>query len=454
MIGNIFFIKQFWDGITDPLIGILSDRTRTRIGRKRPWILFSILPLFIFWSLLWFNPTFIKSIPSMIGYVSIVLFIYSLCKTLYLIPYQALFLDQATSTKQKSKLATYYSAAYVISFAVSTYIWASALDFFQSLGISEDYSYFINGLIFITIASIIEFIVGITCYELKDAPKPKSTETTLRNIKKSFKELFNLISFPPYILIILFIFFLQGSVQFNYNLTVLWSDYIVFIPSKNIILIEQIAKIFSVLIIGGTSYFIGNYKTLIIFLILHSFGLAYKFTLSSENELYTIYIALFINGLFSAVITVIPTSLLAESVNLFQLKYDYHVEGIAYSIRALSLKVGFAFAQLIVTYSLDITGYTPPDSTKSSSSSSSEVHQLNESTLFIIRFLSTFGIIIAYFIAAILITIYTLYVKYRCKDLTSISEQNQDDKSNYSDEEYNKNTNEEDEQSRLIEKHI
>jgi len=38
LVGAIFMLSRIWDAATDPLIGVLSDRTRSRFGRRKPWI--------------------------------------------------------------------------------------------------------------------------------------------------------------------------------------------------------------------------------------------------------------------------------------------------------------------------------------------------------------------------------------------------------------------------------
>ena len=39
LVGLIFFVEKLWGAAADPVVGALSDRTRTRYGRRRPWIL-------------------------------------------------------------------------------------------------------------------------------------------------------------------------------------------------------------------------------------------------------------------------------------------------------------------------------------------------------------------------------------------------------------------------------
>ena len=44
-MGLIFSASRIWDAISDPLAGYLSDRTKSRLGRRRSWLLASILPI-------------------------------------------------------------------------------------------------------------------------------------------------------------------------------------------------------------------------------------------------------------------------------------------------------------------------------------------------------------------------------------------------------------------------
>lgn len=56
--GSVLLIVRIWDAVNDPLVGWLSDRTVTRWGRRRPWILFGAVPFGITFFLLWLVPPF------------------------------------------------------------------------------------------------------------------------------------------------------------------------------------------------------------------------------------------------------------------------------------------------------------------------------------------------------------------------------------------------------------
>ncbi|MBW4576237.1 MAG: MFS transporter [Aphanothece sp. CMT-3BRIN-NPC111] len=58
LAGSVRFVAGIWDAINDPIVGVLSDRTRSRWGRRYPWMAFGAIPLGIFFFLHWLVPRF------------------------------------------------------------------------------------------------------------------------------------------------------------------------------------------------------------------------------------------------------------------------------------------------------------------------------------------------------------------------------------------------------------
>jgi GPH family glycoside/pentoside/hexuronide:cation symporter len=56
VVGLMFAAGRIWDAVTDPAVGYLSDRTRTRLGRRRPWMLAAIPLLLASFAMLWSPP--------------------------------------------------------------------------------------------------------------------------------------------------------------------------------------------------------------------------------------------------------------------------------------------------------------------------------------------------------------------------------------------------------------
>lgn len=60
LAGTVLMVGKLWDAFNDPLIGWLSDRTRTRFGRRLPWMVLSTGPFAIFFFLNWTVPGFLQ----------------------------------------------------------------------------------------------------------------------------------------------------------------------------------------------------------------------------------------------------------------------------------------------------------------------------------------------------------------------------------------------------------
>jgi len=89
LAGVAFFIGKLWDGINDPLMGIISDRTKSRRGRKRVYILLGSVPFGISFILLWIIPASVNETAQfMMAVLSLILF--STAYTVVVVPYMAM----------------------------------------------------------------------------------------------------------------------------------------------------------------------------------------------------------------------------------------------------------------------------------------------------------------------------------------------------------------------------
>lgn len=103
VFGSIFALGRTWDAISDPLAGLLSDRTRTRWGRRRPWMLAGI-PLFSAAILMCWNPPLALSGTALAVFVAVALLLFFTAFTIYGVPHQALGAELSEDYHERSRV--------------------------------------------------------------------------------------------------------------------------------------------------------------------------------------------------------------------------------------------------------------------------------------------------------------------------------------------------------------
>lgn len=88
-MGLIFGFGRIWDAVTDPMAGLLSDRTEHRWGRRRPWILASSIPVALFGLMVWAPPESLGPV-ALVAWMTVAVFGFNTAMTLFLTPHQAL----------------------------------------------------------------------------------------------------------------------------------------------------------------------------------------------------------------------------------------------------------------------------------------------------------------------------------------------------------------------------
>jgi GPH family glycoside/pentoside/hexuronide:cation symporter len=113
LAGLVIWIARIVDAFTDPAMGRLSDMTRWRAGRRRPYFLMGALPFGFFFALMWLSVPFEPESARFIYYASIYVCL-SLAMTCISVPYLALLPEMATEYDERTSLNTFRSVAAVL----------------------------------------------------------------------------------------------------------------------------------------------------------------------------------------------------------------------------------------------------------------------------------------------------------------------------------------------------
>ena len=115
--GTLFLVVRFWDAIFDPMMGVVADRTKTKWGKFRPWVLWTAVPFGIVAFLAFTTPPFGpqgKLLYAYITYIALMM-VYSANN----LPYSALSGVITGDLTERTSLSSYrfvfaMSAAFII----------------------------------------------------------------------------------------------------------------------------------------------------------------------------------------------------------------------------------------------------------------------------------------------------------------------------------------------------
>ncbi len=109
MAGGVWLVGRFWDAINDPLIGSISDRLHSRLGRRRPFLLFGSLPFALSFFLMFIVPPF-ESRAALLLYYSLIFLVYDTLFTIVNVPYLALVPELTDNYDERSSLTGWRTA--------------------------------------------------------------------------------------------------------------------------------------------------------------------------------------------------------------------------------------------------------------------------------------------------------------------------------------------------------
>ncbi|MEE3328757.1 MAG: MFS transporter [Myxococcota bacterium] len=180
LAGVIAWLARLIDAVSDPLMGRISDRTRWKMGRRRPFFLLGMLPLGLFFSLIWTTP-FSSQIEMFFWYLSVYVSL-SLSITVLSIPYLALIPEMSMNYDERTSINTYRAIAAITGPMVAAAFFGIA----QALG-GESRGFALTGVV-IGVWMILPWpLVYMASFERKTAPQTTTQTHLFADIREILK---------------------------------------------------------------------------------------------------------------------------------------------------------------------------------------------------------------------------------------------------------------------------
>lgn len=360
---TMFLISRIFDGINDPLMGIIADRTKTKWGHFRPYLLWLCVPFAIAGVLVFTVPDFGETGKLVWAYATF--FLIMMLYTAINIPYTALLGVISPDSQERTSVSSF---KFLFAFAAGIIVSATLLPMVQTLGGGNDaqgwqYTFVIYG-----IAAIVFFLIAFKGTKERVLP-PKGQNTT---VKKDLKEL---VTNGPWLILLLttmlFILFVavRGSVTVHY--------FKYFIGSQEISLpfmdkgiydfnaitsafntIGQISAFLGVLLVSPFAKLVGKKKAFVILFIVAIFGTG-GFYFCAPDQIGLIFFLQIIGSLTGGPLSVLLWAMYADTADYAEWKSGTRSTGLIFSASTMSQKFGWAFGAFVALTLMAQVGFEP-----------------------------------------------------------------------------------------------
>jgi glycoside/pentoside/hexuronide:cation symporter, GPH family len=372
VLGLIEGSGRVFDAITDPLIAGWSDRSKSKLGRRRKFLLISVVPFSVLSFLVFFPPVAQPSAWNVV-FLVIVLFLFYFSMTMYVTPFFALMSELGHSPKERLEMSTLISITWALGFATGS----QALGFksifrdilidsmgFEAVQSTNVLSFQLVMIVFGVLSLILMLLPIIFINEKKYCEPHVSKEGSFEAVKNAFKNKN-------------FRFFTLSDLTYWLSLTFIQTGMQPFYVTKLLGLEESTASIFMLIMFACSFAFyvpvnfiarrFGKKKILVIGFI--TFSISFSFVAIMGR---VPFIDPFVQGVIAMVWSAIPISIfgilpnaiVADIAEYEGIRTGNYKAGIFFGARTFMQKIGQSIAKLIFPSFLligAITALTAPD---------------------------------------------------------------------------------------------
>ncbi len=386
--GYVFLIIRAGNAVSDLIMGVVSDHTNTRFGRRRPYLLFGAIPLSIGFALLW--QVFFQDMNSMLVYYTIAGLIFSALYSLVSIPYNSLLPEISQDYDERTSISGYKMAFSFVGSLISAMGVTLIVDTIFPGKSEYQKSFPIMGWILAVMITISILLAFAGTKERAKYSKPEKQDSILKNLMSLIKLrefklvlgvfIFNMVSFD--IIMALYIYFMKYVLKIPDDISYIFMA------------IPLVIAIIATPLWVSISNKAGKQKAYVISAIYFMIPLISCMFIPAGNMVLVILITVFM-GVGISASQVLTFSILPDVVEVDELKNGVRREGVIYGAAMFLYKVASAIIVAAVTASLGFFGYVEK--------LGGNVLEQPDSALFGIRFLISCMPVICLILSAIFV---------------------------------------------------
>ncbi len=343
------FIGKSWDYINDPIIGHLSDRTRTRWGRRRPYLLFGALPFALVFAMLWWKPPF-ESQTAFVVFYAVMFVLYDAAGTFVGMPYFALTPELTEDYDERTELTGYRMFFSILGGLISFVLPMMVIG---QMAPENANRVWLMGLIF-GVASALPLLLVFfgtrerEVFEKLDRPRLfESLKSALKNRPFVFSAVIYLFTWTAmHVVEANLLFYIKYVVQ-RENMSEIIMAVIFVTAILSLPLWNWVSKKFN----KRQAYIYGIAFWAVVQLLL--------ITISASSSLVFLFVLCFLAGIGVGAAHVLPWAMIPDAIEVDELRTGERHEGMFYSLVTLMGKVTTSIAVPMALTVLELTGYIP-----------------------------------------------------------------------------------------------
>jgi len=363
-VGTMFLLTRFWDAVTDPLIGIISDRTQTKWGKFRPYLLYFAIP-FGFVGVLTFSSPELSATGKLIyAYITYLLMmtVYSLIN----VPYASLLGVISADPAKRTELSSYRMIFAFIGSIVVLLLVEPLVEIFSKINSNGTTNAGLGWQITVAVFAVIAITLFFLCFSwTRERIKP--IKESANTFKEDFRDLWK--NRPWWILlgagiatlifnsirdgasVYYFKYYVQGAAVLNFG----FLDTSLSLTTVFLVL-GQAANIVGILLVISVSNRIGKKMTFLLAMLIAAV-LSVFFYFVGREQIAMIMLLQFGISMCAGSIFPLLWSMYADIADFSEWKTGRRATGLIFSSSSMSQKIGWTIGGALTGWLLAFYGF-------------------------------------------------------------------------------------------------